>query len=82
VVGEHGEQTDRVAARVHHAGEVVSMTAGGTVVGTDLDLTLRSTAGCAPLPELDQLREQLRQAGFMSVVSTSLVTRARENDPR
>lgn len=52
---------------------VVSMTAGGTVAGTDLDLTLRSTAGCAPLPELDQLREQLRQAGFMSVVSTSLL---------
>jgi predicted O-methyltransferase YrrM len=52
---------------------VVSLTAGGTVLSADLDLTLRSTAGCAPLPKLSELKEELAGAGMKTVSVTRLI---------
>jgi cyclopropane fatty-acyl-phospholipid synthase-like methyltransferase len=52
---------------------VVSMMAGNTVASADLDLTLRSTAGCAPLPKVDELQAQLRAAGLSTLVPTHLM---------
>jgi SAM-dependent methyltransferase len=43
---------------------LVSAFHGSDPEGINFDLVLRSTAGCAPLPKLDELRGQLAQAGF------------------
>ncbi len=45
---------------------------GGSVVASDFDLVLRSTIGCAPLPELNQIRMQLMDAGFRDVKTAKL----------
>jgi SAM-dependent methyltransferase len=37
------------------------------------DLVLRSTIGCAPLPKLDELKEQLRESGFGNIRSVELI---------
>jgi predicted O-methyltransferase YrrM len=52
---------------------VVSLTAGGTVLSADLDVTLRSTTGCAPLPKLNELKNELTGAGMTSVSATRLL---------
>jgi SAM-dependent methyltransferase len=46
---------------------LISAFQGGNPESINFDLILRSTQGCAPLPKLDELSEQLRQAGFSSV---------------
>jgi 4-hydroxy-2,2'-bipyrrole-5-carbaldehyde O-methyltransferase len=63
-----------------------ALTAGGTLVlvtsaqsrGTDamaanLDVATRSIVGCWPLPDLDELRRQLSEAGFASTSVTRLM---------
>jgi SAM-dependent methyltransferase len=46
---------------------LVSMMQGDTPLTADFDLTLRSTAGAAALPELPQLEAQLHESGFADV---------------
>jgi 4-hydroxy-2,2'-bipyrrole-5-carbaldehyde O-methyltransferase len=52
---------------------IASQMRGGTVAGADFDLILRSTEGCAALPELKEMKNQLRQAGFGQVKTTRLI---------
>lgn len=52
---------------------LVSMFQGRSVAACDFDLALRSTRGCAPLPRLDDLRQQLAEAGFDVPRATRLV---------
>ena len=62
---------ERVAAG--GAVALVSMCRGRSVAAADLDLTLRSTAGCGPLPEREELVDQLHSAGFPHVDVTQLM---------
>jgi hypothetical protein len=43
------------------------------VWAANLDLVTRSTVGCAPLPNLEQLGLQLRQSGFDLVKTSQLM---------
>jgi SAM-dependent methyltransferase len=52
---------------------LLSSMQGSTPLSADFDLILRSTVGCAPLPRLDELKEQLSQAGFADVKVARLV---------
>jgi len=52
---------------------IVSAMRGPSVATNDLDLILRSTAGCTALPTTAELRAQLMESGFSSVKETSLV---------
>ena len=52
---------------------LLSSMQGTTPLSADFDLILRSTQGCAPLPRLGDLREQLRAAGFVRVDVSRLV---------
>lgn len=51
---------------------VVSSVQGRGALTNDFDLILRSTAGCAPLPELRETERMLLEAGFRSVRSQRL----------
>lgn len=46
---------------------VVSLMRGGSVASRNFDVVLRSTEGCAELPDLQELVQQLKEAGFGSV---------------
>ena len=46
---------------------------GDTVTSLDFDLALRCTAGCTPLPSLDEVTAQLRDGGFSDVRVTRLM---------
>lgn len=52
---------------------LLSSMQGLTPLSADFDLILRSTVGCAPLPRLDELKNQLREAGFGEVSIVRLV---------
>jgi SAM-dependent methyltransferase len=52
---------------------VVSMMRGGTVPATDFDLILRSTIGCTPLPDLNELCLELKQAGLQHIERVKLM---------
>ena len=51
---------------------LVSILRGNDIDSVNFDLILRSTQGCAPLPTLDQLVEQLRANGFRKIKSEQL----------
>jgi hypothetical protein len=46
---------------------------GRDVWAANLELALRSTAGCAPLPELGEITGQLGESGFDRVTTTKLM---------
>lgn len=46
---------------------------GNTVASLDFDLVLRCTAGCTPLPSLDDVTAQLKEGGFSDVRATRLM---------
>lgn len=52
---------------------IVSLMQGNSVTAIDFDLLLRSTVGCAPLPEVDELIAQLCESGFRHVKKTKLM---------
>lgn len=52
---------------------IVSMMKGDSVMSVNFDLVLRSTIGCAPLPDVEELIEQLKESGFSQVEKTKLV---------
>jgi SAM-dependent methyltransferase len=52
---------------------IISAMRGTGVATNDLDLVLRSTAGCTALPTVAALRAQLMESGFKSVKETGLV---------
>ncbi len=52
---------------------LVSMMGRGSISSADLDLTVRSTIGCGPLPRLDELPGQLRKAGLTKIEQTRLI---------
>jgi SAM-dependent methyltransferase len=52
---------------------LISAMQGASVATNDLDLVLRSTAGCTALPTVAELSAQLMESGFRSVKETSLV---------
>lgn len=51
---------------------IVSEMRGATPAAIDFDLILRSTAGCTPLPDLDETKLQLRRSGFNRIKSVNL----------
>lgn len=51
---------------------LVSMMRGNTIMASEFDLVLRSTLGCAPLPELDETIMQLQESGFNKIKKTRL----------
>lgn len=52
---------------------LVSLMRGRSMAGVDLDIALRSTAGCTALPDIDELEAQLREAGFAQVRRVKLM---------
>lgn len=52
---------------------MVSLMQGSSFTAVDFDLTLRSTVGCAPLPEIDDLTRQLKEGGFSHVKKVRLM---------
>lgn len=52
---------------------LVSLMQGDSVTTTGLDLLLRSTSGCAPLPKVDELTEQLHESGFTHIETSKLI---------
>lgn len=53
---------------------LTSLFAGKSLDAAELDLVLRATAGCWPLPERAELRDELRHAGFDGVEFQRLAT--------
>ncbi len=51
---------------------LVSLFRGTSINSANFDLIVQSTLGCAPLPELDELKGQLRQAGFTLIEHSAL----------
>lgn len=47
--------------------------AARSALAADFDLILRSTAGCAPLPRIDELITQLHEAGFSDIRTQRLM---------
>ncbi|MDE3088217.1 MAG: class I SAM-dependent methyltransferase [Chloroflexota bacterium] len=54
---------------------LVSLFRGNTISALDFDLVLRSTTGCAPLPDLNELTAQLNASEFSRVQKTQLAPR-------
>ena len=52
---------------------LVSLFHGRTLASVDLDLALRSTVGHTALPELEPVRAQLREGGFVHVKTVKLM---------
>lgn len=52
---------------------VVSLMQANNITSSNFDLVLRSTAGAAPLPRIDELTGQLNQAGFGSIRAKRLM---------
>jgi SAM-dependent methyltransferase len=52
---------------------LVTLVPGKSVISLDFDLALRCTAGCTPLPSVDDVTALLREAGFSKVQTTRLM---------
>ena len=52
---------------------LVSMMQGDSMEAANFDLVLRSTIGGAPLPELNEVSQQLRDGGFTHIKQTRLM---------
>lgn len=52
---------------------LVSSFQGKDVWAANLDLATRSTLGCAPLPELDEITQQFRESGFGQIKKVRLM---------
>lgn len=52
---------------------IVSLMQGKSVTSADFDLVLKSTLGCAPLPEANRTKRQLIEAGFENVKMRKLI---------
>lgn len=66
-------QTLRALLAPDGALALVSMMQGESMESANFDLVLQSTIGGAPLPELNEVSQQLRDAGFTQIKQTRLM---------
>lgn len=55
---------------------IVSLMQGKSLISLNFDLVLRSTEGCAPLPELEETVEQLKESGLSEIKKVKLIPRS------